>query len=474
MPLGTFLTENLLTLLAYDEERAPIVRNTIDIEHFGGNYREVASQLYDFIDKYKKPPKQHLPDLLEHKLRSKTKREADLYADMVEAIDEASKTINAEYVMTQVETFITRQSLRSVAVQLTKALQQDSEAGLEEAQELIAKANTASLKVFDPGLRLSDIKRVIREIRTVNEAFLTGIPELDRRGFGPTRKELMLYISDTKKGKTWFLIMLAKVAVMNRLKVLHISLEMSEGRGAQRYLQALFSIAKRDEKVRVTRFKKDKMGRLSDWEDETVRPRLSFDDPDIDRKLEKLLGKWANRILKNIIIKEFPTGQLSLGQFEAYLDNLEVSEGFTPDLIVFDYPDLMKIEATNVRASLDEIYKGLRGVAVKRNCAMAAVSQSHRAAAGKKMVRSENVAEAYSKIAHSDLVITYSQTEEEYKFGLARLAVTAGRNDEDRIVIVIAQQYAIGQFSMGSIKAPTDYWNIMNKYAGKDAQPEDD
>jgi len=487
MALGTFLTENLLTLLSYDKERAPIIRGTVGIENFGGQYREVATRLYDFIDKYKKPPGDHLPDILEDKITSVNKREANAYADIVEAIHDANDGINAEYVMSQVETFVIRQSLRSVAVDLTKALQRDTEESLEEARKLMAAANTASLKVFDPGLRLSNWKRVLAGLRTLEEAFPTGIPELDKRNFGPTRKELLLYISDTKKGKTWFLIMLAKLAVLHRLKVLHVTLEMSEERASQRYLMSLFSIAKRDEKIKITRIKRRKLTEkgikrghdprqqpIVDFEEDEVRPELSFDSPDIEAKLERLMRKWQHRILDNIIIKGFPTGSLTIGQFEAYLQNLEVTEHFTPDLIVFDYPDLMQLDASNIRASLDEAFKGLRGVAVKRNAAMAVVSQSHRAAAGAKQVKSANVAEAYSKIAHADIVITYSQTESEYAMGLARLAVTAGRNDEDRIVIVISQQYALGQFAIDSARTTGDYWRLIEKNVGIKGERDDD
>jgi replicative DNA helicase len=90
----------------------------------------------------------------------------------------------------------------------------------------------------------------------------TGIPELDKRDFGPTRKELWLFIAAAKRGKSWVLIQLAKMAAMHKLKVCHISLEMSQERVALRYMHAFFSLAKRDEHQFITKFERDKLGNL--------------------------------------------------------------------------------------------------------------------------------------------------------------------------------------------------------------------
>ena len=465
MTLLGSLQENLITLLAFDEERAPIIRGVVDAALFGGPYRTIVARIYDFIDKFKKPPKDHLPDLLSDKLESDNKREATLYSDIIESIHAAQKGINAEYAMASLETFIKRQSMRTIAVDLSKALQRDTEESLEEAANLIASANHSSLSVFDPGTRLSDKSRALNFLDIQSSALPTGIPELDKRGFGPTRKELSLYIANTKAGKTWWLIHLAKQALVHRVRVCHITLEMSEGRCSQRYFQTLFAISKRKETFQTTRFQKDKLGRLAGFDDIRITPRLALSDPNIRKKLERKIDKFSLRLLDNIIVKEFPTGALTVPQLGAYLDNLEVTEKFVPDLLVLDYPDLMSIDKNNFRLSLDEIYKDLRGIAVRRNIAMAIVSQSHRAAAKSKQVGAENVAEAYSKISHADVIITYSSTEHEQRLGLARLYVAGGRNDQDKFSVVISQNIGAGQFVIDSSLMMGNYFGMIPRNA---------
>jgi hypothetical protein len=460
--LLTSLSENLLVLLTYDAEKAPIIRGVVDLSLYGGPYKILAARIYHHLDTFKKPPGDHLPDILSDKLETPGS-EATYYTDIISSIHAAKAGINSEYVMAQLETFVKRQSLRAIAVDLTKALQRDTEESIDQAEQLLAKASHTQLTLFDPGTRLSDRRRALAFLDITDTAFPTGIPELDKRGFGPNRKELWLFIANAKAGKSWMLTQLAKMALVHRMKVCHISLEMSEARASQRYFQALFAVAKRPDPFTITKFQHDKLGRIAGFDEVQVRPPLSLADPAIRAKLEKLLGQWAPRLLDNIYVKEFPTGHLTVPQLVAYLDNLEATQKFVPDLLIVDYPDLMKLDRDNFRLALDQTFKELRGLAVSRNLALAAVSQSHRSAAKAKQVGVENVAEAYSKIAHSDVVITYTQTPQELKLGLARLYVAAGRNDEDRFTIVIAQSYKTGQFVVDSSYMRGAYWENLPK-----------
>lgn len=464
----------MITLLSFDEDNCKLIRGSVEPSMFGGIYREFSTRIYEYIDRYGKPPGEHLPDLFEKELTSEKKGVAGLYRDIIESVYEASDGINTVYVMNQLETFVRRQSLRSVTVELTRALNKDTEESIEEAYELITQATKQTLKVFEPGTRLGDKEKVLGFLNEENFAFPTGIPELDKRGFGPTRREMFLYMSDTKKGKSWLLIHLAKVALMHRLNVVHLTLEMDEGKVSKRYLQTFFGISKRKEKMYVTKFERDKQRQITGFEDREVTPRITFEDHDIEEQLGKRIDKWKTRILDNIVIKHFPAGTLTFPQYLAYLDNLEVTEKFVPDLVILDYPDLMKLHGDNPRFALDELYKNLRGAATARNHALAVVSQSNRLGAKAKTVDRTHAAEAYSKIQHADCAITYTQTQQEKALGLARLLVTAGRNDQDEITVVLSQNYAMGQYVIDSNLMNKSYWDEVKLASGEDELDEDE
>src|SRR5579859_2876997 len=99
------LQENILVLLTFDDQRALTIRSLVDINLFGGHYRLFATRCYDYIDKFKKAPKDHLPDLMMDKLDAENKREAQLYFDTLDSINALKNGINAEYTMSQLETF---------------------------------------------------------------------------------------------------------------------------------------------------------------------------------------------------------------------------------------------------------------------------------------------------------------------------------------------------------------------------------
>lgn len=457
------LAENVLVILAYDNERASTIRGLIDPSLFGGLHRQIAVRIYDYIDRYKKPPGDHLPDLFPDKLESQNQREVELFVELFDAIKEAKEHVNPEYVMATLGVYIKRQSLRSISADLVKHLQRDTEADIEKAELLLAGANRQALTVFDAGTRLSDPKRALKFLDESVKAFPTGIKELDVRGFGPTRKELWMAIAEAKAGKTWLLTHLAKMAVLNRMRVVHVSLEMSEERCTQRYFQALFSIAKRDDLLNTTRITLDDLGRISGFDVQQRKPKLTLSDPNIRVKLQRKIEKFGTRFLDNIFIKEFPTGSLTMGQLTAYLDHLETSERFTPDLLIVDYPDLMKLDVENFRHSISQLVKELRGLGVSRNMAVAAVSQANREGAKAKQLDATHVAEDWSKVANADTIITYKQTEAERRLGLARLFVAGGRNDQDRITIVISQQYATGGFVIDSALMRGTYWESIGQ-----------
>src|SRR5229473_8222141 len=268
------IQENLITILCYDDLNCAIIRNLIEPEFWGGPFKVIAPRIYEYIDRYKKAPKDHIADLMSDKLENKKNpREASLYEDILMSIHKQSENVNAPYVMGQLENFIKRQSLRTIAVDLAKALQRDTDDSLEEAEKLINASRQQIASVFDPGLRLSNRDRVLDFLDQGTHSFPTGIRDFDKRGFGPTRKELWLYIAAAKRGKTWMLIQLAKMAVLHRLRVCHISLEMSEDRSAQRYMQAFFAMSKRNERQRVTKFERDQLGRMTGFKEAEFLPK---------------------------------------------------------------------------------------------------------------------------------------------------------------------------------------------------------
>jgi replicative DNA helicase len=455
--LSGALQENILTLLCFNLEFCKLVRSIVSPNLFeSATYRDIADQAIGYIDKFGEPIAEHLPDELEDVLTGKDKKKAQSYQRVLDNLFMAKDSVNVTYTVSKLHDFVRQQNLKGAVVKAVEAI----EAGdLNLAEVELNKGLRSQVNVFELGTNMSDSNSAMDFFDDMEEGIRTGIVELDKRDIMPHAGELLLVVAPMKKGKSWSLMHMGKFAILQRKTVVHISLEMSEKKVKQRYIQMFYSVSKREAHVKIPLFKTDDLGRLTSIEyEDLTRPTLN--DTDIKKTLTAKVKKDFTK-RSTLIIKQFPTKQLTINELNAYLDGLERFHKIVPDMLIIDYPDLMKIDSANLRVETGNIYQELRGIAVKRNCALVTASQGNREAMKAKMVTDSMIAEDISKIATADIVITYSQTEHEKSLGLARLFVSNARNDEDKFVVLIAQAYAIGQFCLNSTIMLNDYWDIV-------------
>ena len=456
--------ENLLTLLAFSDTAFRLVRDSVEPQLFTSTvYRDIVTRVHAYIDQFKRPPKDHLPDLLEDVLAADN-AQSELYAQVLSAANEARETINEEYVLGQLESFVRQQQIK---IGIVQAHQLVTDGDLDQAETVLEAALKNRLQLFHPGRTLRTIVHDLKVRGDVVEVVLLGMPELDRRRIGPARKELFLFIAPPGRGKSWFMMHVTKRALMQRYRCAVITLEMGEQTWGTRLTQALFALTRRQSEVVYARLQRDNLGRLSGLTQGKMKKVGNLADEktlqDVEQKLEAMGGRL------DVVVKEFPTRSLTTHSLRAYLDALERVERFTPDLLILDYADLMKVDPKNYRLELGTLYQDLRGLAAERNMMLVTASQANRAGAGARTVLDTHTAEDFSKIGTTDAAITYSQTASEKRLGLARLFVSKARMEEDRFSLLVTQSYATGQFCLDSIKMNEIYWDHLSELAGTEA-----
>jgi len=457
--LSGALQENILTLLVFDDEFCPIVRNTVSANLFESKiFKEIASHAIDYFDQFKEAIKEHLADELEGILDGTDKRKAASYKRVLDNLFMAKDGMNREYVVSKLNVFVRQQGLKSAIVKAVEAVESGN---IDQAEIELNKGLSSQMVSFELGTNFSDPKQSLQFFDHVADGIQTGIGQLDRRDICPRRQELFMFVAPAKKGKSWALIQVGKYALLQRKKVLHVTLEMSEQRVSMRYIQSFFSISKREAKLQCPKFTLDEYGQFSNITmEEIVRPTLK--DAGIRAHLtSRLTREFRKR--PPLIIKQFPTGSLTIPMLNAYLDGLERFHKFVPDVLIVDYPKLMKLDAQNLRIELGGITEKLRGVAVERNLALVTAAQGNRDSASAQIVTDTMIGEDYSQIATADNVVTYTQTAQEKALGLARLYVSNGRNDEDKFVVLVSQSYAIGQFCLDSAMMANHYDDLLER-----------
>lgn len=460
------IQENLLILLTYSTEHFKMIRNLVPVATFGGMYRQAVAEIYNYIDDYDTPPTDHLPDLFEKELTNKDPKVVTAYEQLILNIREGKDTVNPRFVIDKLQSFLSIQALTAGIIDASEKLQQETDDAVEVAESILSNALSRRIQVFNPGIFFGDTGKSLNflTVDPATQTFSTGIKELDQRHLGPTRQELHLLMGLTNRGKSWWLIQLGKYAMLHRLKVCHITLEMKEDLVAQRYVQAMFAVGKEKVPQKIMRFVKNNDDRLSSIYEDEMLPKISLKDTNAHAELKKKMEPWAPK-LNNLVIKQFPTRQLTFSTLRGYLDLLESSHRFVPDILLLDYADIMQVDPKDYRLGTRSNYEHLRGLAGERDMAINTVTQANREGARSGDLKETHVGEDYSKLQTADVGIFYNQTKEEAKYGFARLYVGKARNDIAREMIFISQGYGIGQFCCDSVAYKESYKEVVKQHS---------
>jgi hypothetical protein len=440
------LTDLVLTLVVHDDDASKLIRSVLKPEWLESSvHQRLLQSAYDYIDRYGEAPKGHDQDLLS----AFDERSVDLGKRVLDILRiQQANGINKPYVFDNLEQF---GRLKRLLSGITEAQAFAQGSFVDEAENALHEILSARFTSFSPGLFLRDFSKL--DFAIPEEDFIRlGIPALDDVGQVPTRKELYQLVAPAKRGKTWWLVHVGRQAILQRKNVLHVSLEMSEKRIIQRYVQSIGAVTKRPDEVKIATIIPDELGRLSSLEVKNLGRRPQFtDSAHLQKRIDGL------RVGERLLIKEFPTRSLTFAGLVAYLDALESSIKFVPDVILLDYPKIMALPGKDLRIELGQLTEDLRGLAAKRNIIMCTVAQSNKEGARAGIVKDTHASEDWSQIGTADVTVTFSQTDSEHMLGVARLFLADGRNDVDKFEVLITQSYAMGQFVLDSVKVPLDY-----------------
>lgn len=451
--------ENILSLLAHDDENGKLAAQLVDPNLFEGDYRTIAQRLVDYWRRYKTAPKVHTPDLFSDILEDRKQNKAVTYSRILDAMSDLyDEGINAEYVVREVRVFTRLQTMKSEILHAAEIINKPSETSVEQAEEILSGLMRARQSQFEPSVQLADIDKLVTRIEASDE-FRIGIKELDDRHVAPARGNVILFLAPKGTGKSWFLITVCREALLLKKRVLYISFEMPEEDIQQRMYQAVFGITKRNIEVEIARFRKEKgtnavLGLIY----ESTVPDFSFDSDVLKSELEAHIRTLGWKTFERMEIKRFAPNTVTAAQVEGYLDFLEATQSFIPDLIVFDNVGNLRVAGTTARdhtLGLGRQWKDIVGLLVDRNIAGVATHQVNRTGAKATIVKPTDIADAWSLVHDAHSVITLYATETERALKLARMYVWNARSEIDHFGVLLTQSYDTGQFALDS--AP---WNI--------------
>jgi len=470
--LTSAIQESLVALLLFDTDKkakyAKLVAGMLRAKNYDPYYADFAEKAIEYITKYRKAPGEHAIDLL-NTIVSRRQDSREIYKRIYKSIQQTSRGVNAEYVLAQASLFTRVQRVKAASQKAVQSLQGEvDEQKITEAESALLAITRSDITLFQQGTRLDEAMRKGVPPRSDGDFFPTGIGPIDETDLMPARKRMWILMSLSGMGKSWYVTHQAIQNLRHHTSTLLITTEMPETQVVERCMQTLLSLTKRKEQVSYSKFQKagDEITGIKHME-LNARPALR------DENIGTLLTRKAKNVSSKppLIVKEFPSGTLTIPKLKAYMEGLEHWVNFIPDMLIVDYPDLMDFDPKFERQEIDKIYVDLRGIAIERNMAVVAPTQANRAGEGAPKLTKKHVGLSYGKYKTADVFVTYNQTEPEAELGLARLEMEKGRGDRDKFTVMISQAYSIGQFCMDAVRMPKrSYWSLVKDETGEDVQ----
>ena len=223
--------------------------------------------------------------------------------------------------------------------------------------------------------------------------------------------ELGVVMAPAGIGKSWMLINIGANAVKAGKTVIHYTLELNENYVGQRYDSVITGINAQT---------------------------LKNHQDTVEEKMKSIRGE--------LIIKYYPTKSVGVMGLKAHLDKT-IMLGNTPDLIIVDYGDLLKINTKKDKhEALEELYEELRGMAGEYSIPVWTASQAGRSALEDDIIEADKIASSYGKVMVADFLMSLSRKVEDKMSGTGRGHVIKNRFGPDGITLPSKINTNNGQF----------------------------
>ena len=370
------------------------IHDIIDPKYFSSDSSQwIVKTLLEYFDQYKAPP-----TLEAMRVQLDVVTEPMMKTAIVENLKEVVRytdSTDLEFTKDKTLEFCKNQKIKAAILQSVQLLQigkyDDIKSTIDEAMKAGTDRNIGHEYLDDIAARFVENKRntIPTPWDVINEIMDGGL------GSG----EMGVFVAPAGIGKSMALVNIAASAVKKGLNVVYYTLELSETYVGARFDSHYTGIPSQD---------------------------LKFHQEEVTEKLQKLPGK--------LIIKYYPTKTATVTMIAAHIDKC-IMQGFTPDLILVDYADLLRDTSSKgaVRNDimLGNIYEDLRGMAGTYQIPVYTASQANRSALEEDIIEADKIAESYSKVMVADFVVSLSRKVADKISGTGRWHVIKNRFGPD-------------------------------------------
>jgi len=349
-----------LEMFLADAETFVRVQNIFEHESFDRKLQPVAKYLKDYVDKYKVMPELRIV-------------RAETGMDLLDATDIPKE--NYDWLLDEFERFSRHKALERAILASADLLEKGDYGPVEK---IIKDAIQISLAKDMGTDYFANPRERLLMLKDNNGQISTGWKAIDQKLYGGfNRGELNIFCGGSGAGKSLFLQNLAVNFASVGLNVLYLTFELSEALTSMRIDSMITGIVTREI------FK-------------------SIDE--VELKV-RVAGKKSGAIQ----VKYMPSGK-NVNDLRAYVKEYSIRKGYTPDVILIDYLDLLmpisiKISPENLFIKDKYVSEELRNFAMEIKAITVTASQLNRAAVEEVEFDHSHISGGLSKIQTADNVI---------------------------------------------------------------------
>jgi replicative DNA helicase len=461
--------------------------------------KRIAEWCLEYHGSYSAAPRRHIEDMFRSRRREFQDGQGELAEEFLRQISkehEARDSFNDDYLFEKTRKYFHKRALLILADKVEGFTMSDK---VDRAQQAIKEFQSVATDISPWINPLSDAF-IVEVFRNIDSNRILQFPGQLGSLIGPfERGWLVGWLGPMKRGKTFWLFECAIRAAMQRLNAVIVSLEMNAPTNAMRIYRRMTALpdepgdfvfpvfdcasnqdgsCKMEERAKFNdvplfldpeQKRKPLFSSKMDYRPCTFcRGNRSFskeDNPYITEvwyrstEISKVLTSDAvmrarRQFLplskgERLRFRAYPAFSASIEDLESDLETLEFTEGFIPDVIVVDYADILIPPDKRLieRSALDSIWKGLKGMAEKRNCLVITASQSNRTGITRESsLEQTDVAEDIRKLAHVDAMFGLNQSKTERSEMVMRVNTLAHRH---RAFHPFLQAFVLNQLDLG-------------------------
>lgn len=436
------------------------LRSSLNLELIQAKHlQQIAKWCVLYYDRYREAPGENI-EALYHAWVERGKAQEDVVDavhDLLEQLSdsyEKEPTLNVPYLLDTASEYFTTRRIESLKDELEYSL---TEGDKESAQVAIANFSSVSASLDMGSDPLNDDEAWDAAFAESQKPLISWGDSAADFFFGQalTRDSLIGVLAPEKRGKTWWCVEFTMRAVSQRRRV--ALFEVGDMSQSQIYRRLGVRLSRRP------LFKKD-LGRCN------VPAKIRRNGDEVQIKHRRIdLNRTANAQASKKAVKQFlrssgiragdpyvkvsvhSNSSVNVQDLSAVLDRWEVHEGFIPDIIIIDYPDILAPEpGSSGKATRDQVndtWKAMRRLSQDRHCLVIAPTQADAASYGVETLDASNFSEDKRKIAHVTGMLGLNQTREEKARQIMRLNWIALRESEFAVdtCLHVGQCYRIGR-----------------------------